>query len=93
LVDRIVAPVADFAASPTFSPGFFASGFFAFGEALGEGFGLVEMLGIVDGADSIGAGDSVTSGFFPPQAVTNNAKLPTSKIRIPISPSPSPQCW
>jgi hypothetical protein len=51
------------------------------------GSGLLEIAGITGGAmDGLGIGDSVTSGFLPPQAPNMSAILPMSKIRILIDP-------
>jgi hypothetical protein len=49
------------------------------------GSGLLEIDGIT-GGDTSGAGDSMTSGFLPPQAPNIRARLPMSKIRILIDP-------
>jgi hypothetical protein len=62
-------------------------GFCAAGDGLGTG--LAEVSGITEGALSsdAGAGDSLTSAFFPPpQAPSKSAMPPMSKTRIFIDP-------
>jgi hypothetical protein len=59
--------------------------FLASGDLLG--IGLLEIDGITGGEMiGLGVGDSVTSGFLPPQAPNMSAILPMSKIRILIDP-------